>query len=618
MSRLRHSLRFAIAILLACAATLAADPALPQDFPRLGHYGSIYGDGFPLLDATGALDEANLDRLARYDVVTLDASPISEYRADIAAALRARNPDIVLLAYVNAHYTWFARQPDSTVHYPTRFNRTVRDLDGYLYNTNGDYYGTVFQQFANVNMAKRDGGGRYVVAEALADLFYDAIVSTGVWDGVFLDTYCDNIQWMEAVGEYVDFQRAGYPDAASFHTAWKAGTDTLASRLRSLSGGNEILCGNCGPGTKYVWLNGWMRENFPFQNGGNWYQNMFRDPGGYFVDEAKHRQPVYNWIFTAVWAGTDPYSAANARRTRFGLGSASLASGFGVVGVPERQSRLEPYHEWWYDEYGVDLATGQSSTQLAHTGWLGQALAPAYQMIWVGTNTDAVTNPEFETDLSGWRLSTSIGSALSRDTTTAGSGSASALVTVPPGGTVPWSTTFRTIGSIQVQQGAQYAVTFWAKTTVPRTVRVAAGRTSGGGEWTSAAFDLTTAWKRYQIVLIPSGSGYAELQFQIGESAGDVWVDDVHFQRGVTSIWRRDFQNGIVLVNPSSNTLGVPLGGTFTKIAGTVDPATNDGASITQASIPPSDALFLIGSDFIPPADIDDLTALPPGAPGIP
>ena len=366
MSRLRQTLRFAIAILLACAATLAADPALPQDFPRLGHYGSIYGDGYPLVDSTGALDAVNIDRLARYDVVTLDASPMSEYRPDIAAALRQRNPDIVLLAYVNAHYSWFARQVDSLVHYPTRFNRTVRDLDGYLYNTNGDYYGTVFQQFANVNMAKRDLGGRYVVAEALADLFKDSILDSGIWDGIFLDTYCNSILWMEGFGEIIDYSRAGYPDRTSFDVAWKAGTDTLASRLRALAGPTPILAGNCAQGTKYAWFNGWMRENFPLQNGGTWELNMFRDPGGYFVDEARHLQPTYNWIFSSIWAGTDPYSPTNTRVARYGLASATLGQGYGVVGVPERQSRLEPYHEWWYDEYAVDLATGQASTERQH------------------------------------------------------------------------------------------------------------------------------------------------------------------------------------------------------------------------------------------------------------
>jgi hypothetical protein len=619
-SRLSQLLRFAIAILLACAASLAADPALPQDFPRLGHYGSMYGDGYPLVDSTGAPWDENLDRLGRYDVVTLEASPISEYRPDIAAELRARRPGIRLLAYVNAHYTWFPQARDSLVHYPTRYHRFVRDNAGFLYNTFGEYYGTRVQTFANVNLAKRNGAGRYVIAEGLADLFYDAIVATGTWDGVFLDTYCDDILWMEGTGEIIDVARAGYPNRTAFAAAWRAGTDAMASRLRARSGGSAILAGNCGPGSKYAWFNGWMRENFPFQGGGNWFENMFREPGGYFADEANHLAPLHNWIFTAIGAGTNPYSAQSSRKLRLGLGSASLASGYHVIGVPERQSRLEPYHEWWYDEYAVDLATGQASTLGQHTGWLGQPIGPAYQMVWVGTNPDAVTNPEFEIDVTtGWDFTTGIGSTILHDLTTAGSGAASARLVIPIAGPLTFSTSYASESSIPVLLNNQYAATFWAKSSVPRSARVLAGRATGGGSFAAQDVDLTTQWKRYQVVLVPNASGDAKLRFDVGDQAGDVWIDDAHFQSGVTNLWRRDFQNGIVLVNPSSLPLNTPLGATFRKITGVTDPVTNNGAPVSQASVPANDALFLIlGSDIYPPAGIVDLRPLPPGAPGTP
>lgn len=616
-TRLVHAIRFTIAILVASAVTLAADPALPQDFPRLSLYGSMYGDGYPLLNAQGQPDPVNLDRIARYDVVTLDASPISPYRPDLAAALRARNPDIRLLAYVNGHYTWNPSDPDSLVHFPTRYKRVVRDLDGYLYNTFGEVYGTRFEVFCNVNMAKRVNG-RYVVAEALADLFHDAIVADGTWDGVFIDTFCDDIAWTQIGYEDIDYQRAGYPDLASFHAGWRAGTDTLASRLRALSGPTEILVGNCGTGTKYAWFNGWMRENFPFQNGGNWYENMFRDPGGYFVDEARHRTPLHNYIFAAIHPGTDPYSAGASRTTRFALGSASLGSGYGVVGNPQRQAKLTPYHEWWYDEYAVDLSTGHASSLIQHTGWLGQPMGPAWQMVWVGTNPDAVSNPDFEVNLGGWNLSTSLGSQLLRDLTTAGSGSASAHVTVPTASSTVWATTLASAGSIPVVLNGQYSATFWAKADRPRTAYVAAGRTSGGGSYGSRLFELTTEWKRYQVTIVANGTGNAVLQFFLAAEVGDVWFDDVHFQQGTSSLWRRDFQNGIVLVNPSTQTMTAPLEREFRRITGTSDPTVNDGALITQISVPPSDARFLIGDDSIPPAPISDLRPLPEGAPGIP
>jgi hypothetical protein len=239
-------------------------------------------------------------------------------------------------------------------------------------------------------------------------------------------------------------------------------------------------------------------------------------------------------------------------------------------------------------------------------------------MVWVGTNPDAVTNPEFETDLADWTLNTSIGSTLLRDAATAGSGSASAQVTVPVAGPVNYATALRTNASIGVSQAQQYSATFWAKSDRVRGARVAAGRVSGGGDYGSQPFDLTPEWKRYQVVIVATGSGSAQLQFHLGGQAGDVWVDDVHFQQGVTSLWRRDFQNGIVLVNPAFTPMTAPLGQSFRRISGVSDPATNDGAIVTQITVPPSDARFLIGDDQIAPAAINDLRPLPPGAPGIP
>src|SRR5262245_25326573 len=115
-------------------------------YPRLGLYGGIRGNGYPfILDTdynpkTDPLDAATCDSVARYDQVILDASPITEYRRDVLSALRSRHPGIVLLAYVSAANIWPAAQPDSTVHYPTRFRRLIRKLGGFLYDRAGREY----------------------------------------------------------------------------------------------------------------------------------------------------------------------------------------------------------------------------------------------------------------------------------------------------------------------------------------------------------------------------------------------------------------------------------------------------------------------------------------------
>jgi hypothetical protein len=595
----------ALAVLL---GLLAAPPAAAGGYPRLGLYGGINGIGYPYIlggNRYGTLDDATCDSVARFDEVILDASPISEYRPDVAAALRARNPDIVLLAYVNAGGIWPAADADSLVHYPTRLRRLVRDMDGFLYNRLGNHY-----KDYNINLAKRDGLGRYVLAEAIADLFQDAIVSSGAWDGMFFDVYCDRIGWTQTAPESIDYQRAGYASLAAFDAAYQAGGEALANRLRSLVGPSFVLVGNCGQGTKYASFNGWMRENFPYQNGGTWYENMYRTPGGYFTDEASFRVPRHNYLFSAASPSSNPYASTNTRKVRYGLASAALGEGFGVFGDAGRNLSAVNYSGWWYDEYAVDLATGRASERLADTGWLGLPLGAPYQVVWVGTNPDASTNPEFETSVtSGWTFYNGVPATITRDLVNPASGSASARIDIAAAGPYPWSVALGTVGTIGVIYGRQYSATFWARASAPASVPVVI--MADGSEVDRRYADLTTAWRRYQLVLIPHGNGNGVLSFFLGQTPGTVWLDDVHLQEGVTSVWRRDFQNGTLLLNTGTSPLTVDMGRTFRRIAGVRDPAVNDGLPATLISVGAEDARFLLGDDFASPRRVLDLRAVP-------
>lgn len=604
-------------VLAALVAALSACPtagALAQGFPRLGLYGSIMGDGYPYLTAAGALDSVSLAQVARYDEVILDVNPITPYRPDILGALRARHPGIRALAYVLGHDIWPANDADSLNHYPTRYRHLVRDLNGFLYNrlTGGEYPG------ANVNLAKRDGTGRYVVAEALADLFKQVVIDSGEWDGMFFDVYCYSLSWTQDATRQIDYTRAGYASLAAFDAGWQAGSDTLANRVRRLAGDSFLLVGNCAVSAHHGAFNGWMRENFPLQSGGTWYDNMLPDPNGYLADDRDFRQPPHNYLFSAFAGGVGAqYSSTNTRKVRFGLGSAALGEGYGVFGSSDRNARTAPYHAWWYDEYAVDLTNGQSSASLAHTGWLGAPLGPAYQMIWAGTNPDAVSNPSFETSVtSGWTFNVFAPAVatISRDTSTFAVGAASAKVSVTTASTVDWHCYLSSQGQISLFAGGTYAVTFWAKSSALRTMTVLASK-AGGGSLASRSVTIEPGWKHYQVILQPTQSGSSSVQFYLGLTAGDVWFDDVHFQQGATNLYRRDFQNGIVLVNPADQALPVPLGATFRHLLGTVDPAVNNGALVTQVSVGASDALFLLYGvllpDTTPPAAITDARVEP-------
>src|SRR5262249_15168178 len=192
-----------------------------------------------------------------------------------------------------------AEDADSLNHIPTLIWHTVRNLDGYLYdkNTGSYYYGMC------INMAKKGANGHFIVAEALANLFRDRIIATGVWDGIFTDIFCHGAGWTQSgTGRVVDYQRAGYASIADLDVASAAACDTLSAHLRRDGGPNFVLVGNCGPSSERAYYNGWMRENFPYQQGGTWALNVLGGGvwHGYLQDDADHWQPPHNWIFSAA------------------------------------------------------------------------------------------------------------------------------------------------------------------------------------------------------------------------------------------------------------------------------------------------------------------------------
>jgi len=60
------------------------------------------------------------------------------------------------------------------------------------------------------------------------------------------------------------------------------------------------------------------------------------------------------------------------------------------------------------------------------------------------------------------------------------------------------------------------------------------------------------------------------------------------------SVWRRDFANGAVLINSSTQSKTVGLGGELEKVRGTQDPAVNDGSVVTSVTLQPNDGVVLL------------------------
>lgn len=59
-------------------------------------------------------------------------------------------------------------------------------------------------------------------------------------------------------------------------------------------------------------------------------------------------------------------------------------------------------------------------------------------------------------------------------------------------------------------------------------------------------------------------------------------------------LWRRDFQNGLVLVNSGNLNETIDLNAEYEKLKGPQDPQTNDGLIVSTVEIPPQDGLILL------------------------
>lgn len=59
-------------------------------------------------------------------------------------------------------------------------------------------------------------------------------------------------------------------------------------------------------------------------------------------------------------------------------------------------------------------------------------------------------------------------------------------------------------------------------------------------------------------------------------------------------VWQRDYQNGIVLVNPTNSAKTVTFTSEYEKLHGTQDPTTNNGSIVSSVTVQPQDGLLML------------------------
>jgi hypothetical protein len=303
-----------------------------------------------------------------------------------------------------------------------------------------------------------------------------------------------------------------------------------------------------------------------------------------------------------VKSGPNPTVPANNANFRLGLGATLLGNGH----YGRQNSRLHP--DPWYDEYAVNVnpdspnyghaiaSNSNDESQIRrHKGWLGKPLGDRkrlYNSQQFKPEASMISNGGFESGTTGWvfnnvdkLIDTSVRVEGARALKTLGHSTYSkneggASVKGP---------------SINLVKGRQYTLVFAAKSSKMREVLVQLGASGDHG-----IYLMPERWTRFVYTVTAKNSGAFRPIIYLGREDTTVWIDDVHVFEGDPNVFRRDFENGIVVVNATPKSRTVNLGGQFLRIKGTGQDSINNGAQISTLTLPAFDAAILVRTDEPP------------------
>ena len=450
-------------------------------------------------------------------------------------------------------------------------------------------------------------------AEFNARTSANQLIAEPGWDGILVDRSDGNQSWLigNSTARTIDPDQSNtlLTDYSAFDSAWNTGLRNFEVDLRNRLGKNKIIYTNWGY-PNYDLLNGNNLEGFPMTNGKSygaaWYQSVFGPRpgvGSYFNWMNNALSPNLTMVETYEDdGGPDPTGSGiydnpfvkpgfvpNYRKMRFGLGTALLNNGYYSYEI--NTNGHGSLGLMWFDEYD-NAGMGR--------GYLGYPVTNATRVWNTLPTPNLVSGGGFNSsaDLNVWDIWADSGYAVTGtvDTNNPGQGSASLKLNVTQSAGTDWQASL-SYEPIVLAKGTDYTLTFKARSSVPRNISMWAQKNSPAwNQWLDfGQANLSTVWKTYSISVPASGSDLmASLTFGVGETLGNVWIDDVKLQRGNLNVWRRNFEHGIVLVNATHSAVTIPLGGTFKKIKGKQAPLINNGASVTSVTIPAMDAIILL------------------------
>ena len=583
--------------LLALAGNAAA-----QDYPRLAN-----------LYLHGSVDPRVIPDLARWDLLVLNAV-WSQRELD---QLRRLNPDIKLFLYVCAYCV--EMNPPT----PNSWGRENTDYastnDLWWYNRNrtvaSDWPGSRMVNITAQAPRGAQGSWREFIAQRITMLMQERPAA----DGVFLDNYWRSLSWNQGALQLDSdcnptHNRAGcdgvMDDNATLDARWNQALRVLAADVRRRfdileAGRARPLALLSNSATDYhKWLNGTLWEFFP-QGGGrkdpgnvygyNWLEPMLARPNGY-LEAPFSSDPYRVLVVNAVMGGTRAApnrTADSERHKRFTLASTLLGDGYYSLDAGQV---LGHGQLWWEPEY--DHA-GRG------TGYLGQPTSPPYRIA-APSGPEQVTNGDFSRGYIGWRkLNEGATGKLTIDAQVFRSAPASGRIdvhSVGAGSLKVWQSALR------VRANTAYTLSFWARSSRSQRllVHLYSDACTNKRCMQDTYVEVGPHWEEYALSFVSPNDAVAGFNLFVSQ-VSSVWVDDLSLRQGDSNVFRRDFANGTVLLNYSSTTQMVELGGLYRRLE-IPGSAVFTGHIVRREAVGPSDAqiLLYVGEDPSPaPPPVD-------------
>jgi hypothetical protein len=588
--------------LAAAFAALAAAPARadkPLPYPLLAN-----------LFLPTQVDTTMIDALSKWDVAIVS----SLWTNAELARLRQRNPEIKIYFYAIVYAV--ERPPASgdpwrleNYEYAAANDMWWYDIFG---NPGSDWPGTYMANITALGPPGPQGRWKEYIAARIEQL----VATHPDLDGVMLDNYWEEISWQQGFRQLDSDCNPtsnpggcnGIPDTnEQIDALWNAAHHEIAADLRArfdiLQQGRPrplaIITNNA---TDYFEsLNGVLIEYFPsghnnidYDNphGYNWNEEMLCAPSGYlvapFLSDPYTLRIVNAHYYGGLW--TPARDPTFERNKRFTLVSSVMGDGYySLDAAAAGHGNL-----WWEPEY--DHA-GRGK------GYLGQPLGPMVRLL-QPTGPEMLTNGDFSAGTDGWVAGPFAGGvgewSIDPATFRSAPGAARIELTAAPG-----SGHFKLwqAAGVPVVHHQAYTLSFWARAAAPEVVmfHLYSDECPQGRCWNDHRFFVTTEWQRFEISFRVNGTSAAGFNVFL-QDPGTLWLDDVSLRPGDTSLFRRDFEHGVALLNYTNMAQTVSVGETMWRLRIPFSPVF-DGAAVTQEIVPPSDGRILMR---------DSVTVTPP------